>query len=199
MKVPWRSHRGVDAQIAIMLATIGAIIAAAVWSGKVRDLDAAGSLSSVLGFAATVVIFWAARLLSGRIRRARMAILRRDDLRNRNHMFTMTNLCRSLVLGASGAAPESPVALAAMRDTALYIGEFGTTYAHLLTEDGKRLAEKVRVTALAAIAGRSCSTVGVSHMLVSLKLLEGEILDADSGELVRRREQEADAGDPPRE
>jgi len=194
-----RRHRGIDAQFAAMLAAIGAIIAAAVWSGAVRDLDAAGSLSSVLGFAATVVIFWAARLLSGRIRRARMAILRRDDLRNRNHMIAMTNLCRSLVLGARGADPESPAALAAMRDTALYIGEFGTTYEYLLTGNGKRLAENVRVTALTAIAGKSCSTVGVSHMLDSLELLEGEILDVDSGELVRRREQEADAGDPARE
>ncbi len=195
----WRRYRGIDAQFAAMLAAIGAIVAAAAWTGTVRDLDTAGSLSSVLGFAATVVIFWIARLLSGRIRRARISLLRRDDLRNRNHMIAMANLCKSLMLGARGADPGSPAALAAMRDTALYIGEFGTTYGHLLTGNGKRLAERVRAAALTAVAGKSCATVDVSHMLGSLGRLEGEILDVDSGELVRRREQEADAGDPARE
>jgi len=198
VKMSWWRRRGLDAQTAIMLAAIGAIIAAAVWAGTVRDFDTAGSLSSILGFAATVLIFWIARLLSGRIRRARIALLRRDDLRNRNHMIAMTNLCRSLVLGARGADRGSPAALAAMRDTALYIGEFGTTYEHLLTEQGKRLAENVRVAALSAIAGKSCASVDVS-VLDSLERLEKEILGVDSDELVRRREREADAGDPARE
>ncbi|MDD9803022.1 MAG: hypothetical protein OXU53_10810, partial [Deltaproteobacteria bacterium] len=76
-----------------------------------------------------------------------------------------------------------------------HIGEFGTTYEYLLTEWGKMLAEDLRVTALAAIAGKSCAAVDTSSMLDSLDQLEGEILDIDSEELVRRREQEVGAED----
>ncbi|MDD9842843.1 MAG: hypothetical protein OXU85_02970 [Thaumarchaeota archaeon] len=189
------SDRGLDMQVAIMLAVIGAITVATVWTGTVRDLGTAGSLSSVLGFGVTVFIFWIARQLSRRVRRTRMGLLRRDDLRNRNHMIVTLNLCRSLVQGAEGEDPASPVALSAMRHTAQHIGEFGTTYEYLLTEWGKMLAEDLRVTALAAIAGKSCAAVDTSSMLDSLDQLEGEILDIDSEELVRRREQEVGAED----
>ena len=189
------SDRGLDMQVAIMLAVIGAITVATVWTGTVRDLGTAGSLSSVLGFGVTVFIFWIARQLSRRVRRTRMGLLRRDDLRNRNHMIVTINLCRSLVQGAEGEDPASPVALSAMRHTAQHIGEFGTTYEYLLTEQGKRLAEDVRTTALIAIAGKSRATVDTPHMLDSLVQLEAQILDIDSEELVRRREQEVGAED----
>ncbi|MDD9808372.1 MAG: hypothetical protein OXU25_00875, partial [Thaumarchaeota archaeon] len=76
-----------------------------------------------------------------------------------------------------------------------HIGEFGTTYEYLLTEWGKMLAERVRITALIAIAGKSCATVDTPHMLDSLVQLEAQILDIDSEELVRRREQEVGAED----
>jgi len=198
VNVAWGSNRGIEIQIAIMLATIGLIAAAAVRAGMVRDLETAGSLFSAFGFAVTLFILWIARLLSKRVRRARMGLLRRDDLRNRNHLIVTTNLCRSLALGAERSNAGSADALSAMRDIALHIGELSTTYEYLLTTQGKKLAESVRAAALFAIAGKSCATVDLSHMLAALSQLETEVLDIDSAELVRRREQEVDAEDSPR-
>ncbi|MDD9826500.1 MAG: hypothetical protein OXU86_07015 [Thaumarchaeota archaeon] len=194
MNKAWWRRRGLDMQIAIMLAIIGAIAVATVWTGTVHDFETSGSLFSLLGFLATVFVFWIARQLSGRVRRTKMGLLRRDDLRNRNHMIFTIGLCKSLVQGAEGADANSPVAMSAMRHTAQHIGEFGTTYEYLLTEQGKKIAEKARAAALAAIIGNSCATAD-SHILASLEKLEGEILDIDSDELVRRREQEAGAED----
>ena len=178
-----------------MLAVIAAITVATVWTGTVRDLGTAGSLFSVLGFGVTLFIFWIARQLSRRVRRTRLGLLRRDDLRNRNHMIVTTNLCKSLALGAEGADPASPATLSAMRDIAVHIGEFGTTYEYLLTVPGKMLAESVHEAALSAIASRSCASADLSNMLDSLGQIYGEMLDIDSEELVRRREQEVGAED----
>jgi len=186
-----------DALFAGMMGTIAATAAATVWAGLVRDFGTTGTLSSILGLFVGAFVFWAARQLSKRVRRTRMGLLRRDDLRNRNHLIVTTNLCRSLALGAEGADSSSPAILSAMRDTALHIGEASTTYGYLLTGQGKKLAESVQDAARSAIVGKSCAPADLSHIIDALGQLEGEILSIDSDELVRRRRQEVGAEDSP--
>jgi len=184
-----------DALFAGMVGTIAATATFTVWVGLVRDFGTTGSLSSILGLFVASFVFWAAGKLSKRVRRTRLSLLRRDDLRNRNHLIVTINLCKSLALGAEGADPASPAVLSAMRDTALHIGEASTTYEYLLTGQGKKLAESVQDAARNAIVGKSCAPADLSHIIDALGQLEGEILKVDSQALVRRRRQEVGAED----
>lgn len=188
-----------DALFAGMMGTIATAAAFTVWVGFVRDFGTMGSLSSILGLFVASFVFWAAGRLSKRVRRTRLSLLRRDDLRNRNHLIVTINLCKSLALGAEGADPTSPTALSAMRDTALHIGEASTTYEYLLTEQGKKLAESVQDAARTAIVGKSCTPADLSHIVDALAQLEGEILDVDNDALTRRRKQEVGDEDSPPE
>ena len=66
-----------------IVTVVGVTATIAALHGVAHDLGTAGSLSSVLALPIMVAIFYAARLLHHRLRRARMATPRREDRRNR--------------------------------------------------------------------------------------------------------------------
>ena len=185
-----------DAAPLLIAVSVGVAVTAAALRGDVRDLGTAGSLASILALPIMVAIFYAARLLHRRMRRSRVASLRRDDIRDRAHVIITINMCRSLALGARGSDPCSPAAMSAMRDVARHIGEARTTYGRFLTEQGMRIAEQVHAAALNTIEGQTCAPADFSHIFHALRRLDPEILDIDDASLVRRREEEAGAGDP---
>jgi len=188
-----------DIILASMVVAIVVITVAAVLVGLVRDFGTVGSLSSILGFLAASLVFWAARLLSRRVRRAREGMLRRDDMRNRDHVIFTIRLCKPLALAAEESGAGSPATVSAMRDIARYIGEARAMHGYLLTDRGRLLAEKAHTAALNATSPRSCASVDFPVIVEALQRLDEEVLDIDDDSLVRRREQEADAGDPARE
>jgi len=190
------TRRRGDAAPTLIVAAIVVAIAAAALRGDVRDLGTAGSLSSVLALPIMVAIFYAARLLQRRMRRARTDAMRREDQRDRSHVVTTINLCRSLAIGAKRSEPGSPAAMSAMRDVAHYVGEASTTHGRLLTGQGLQIAERVHAAALNAIEAQSCAPADFSNIFHDLRRLDAEILDIDSDALVRLREQAAGAGDP---
>jgi len=185
--------------LASMVVAIVAITVAAVLVGPVRDFGTAGSLFSILGFLVAALVLWAARLLSRRVRRAREGMLRRDDMRNRDRVIFTIGLCRSLALAAEESGAGSPEAVSAMRDIARYIGETRAMHGHLLTDKGRWLAEKAHIAALNATSPKSCASADFSMIVAALRRLDEEMLDIGDDSLVRRREQEADAGNTARE
>jgi len=189
-----------DAAPLVIAVAIGVAFAVAALRGDVRDLGTAGSLSSVLALPIMAAIFYAARLLQRRMRRARVASLRREDRRDRAHVLATINMCRSLALGARGSIPGSPAAMSAMRDIALHMGDARTAHERLFTAHGLRLADRVHNMvhnmALNSIRDRSCAPADLAHILHALKRLEPEVLGIDDGALAGLREREAGAGDP---
>jgi len=185
-----------DAAPLVIVVAIGVAFAAAALRGDASDLGTAGSLSSILALPIMVAIFYAARRLQRRMRRARVASLRREDRRDRAHVLATINMCRSLALGAKGSTPGSPAAMSAMRDIALHIGDAGTVHERLFTGHGRRLADKVHNMALNSIGDRSCAPADLAHIFHALKRLEPEVLGIDDDALARLREREAGAGDP---
>jgi len=194
-----RATRAENIILAFMAVAIVVITFVTVLVGLVHDFGTAGALFSILGFLAAALVFWAARLLSKRMRRARMALLRRDDMSNRRHVIFTISLCKSLALAAEESGPGSPATMSAMRDIALHIGEARAMHGYLLTRKGRRLAEKVHTAALSATSPKACASVNLPMIVNTLQRLDSEVRGIDDYYLVRRREQEADAGDPPRE
>lgn len=184
-----------DAAPLVVATVIGVIVAIAALHGFVHNLGTAGSLSSTLALPVMVAIFYAARRLRDRVLRARKVELRKEDQRNRDHMVTTINICRSLALGAEGSDSRSTATMSAMRYIAHHVGNARTTHEHLLTPEGKQLAEKVIVMALSAISGHSCAPADLTSVLHSLRQLNDKILDVDSRDLLKRREQAAMAED----
>ncbi|MDD9813327.1 MAG: hypothetical protein OXU86_00785 [Thaumarchaeota archaeon] len=179
-----------------IVTVVGVTATIAALHGVAHDLGTAGSLSSVLALPIMVAIFYAARLLHHRLRRARMATPRREDRRNRAHVITTINTCKSPALGAERPGSEQAMAMSAMRDIAFHIGAARAMHGHLLAKKGNRLAERAYAAARRAIAGQPCVSADLSHVIHALGHLEGEILDIDSDALVRRRAQEAGAEEP---
>jgi len=181
------------------MGSIALITALTAWAGLVRDFGTAGSLSSILGLPVTVLVYWIARQISKRMRRARMALLRRDDMRNRNHVIFVIRLCKSLALDAEESGAGSPAAVSAMRDIARHIGESRAMHEYLFTDKGRWLAERAHTAALTTTAPKSCALTDFPVIIDALRCLDTEILGIDDDSLVRRRELEADAKDPDRE
>jgi len=182
--------------VPLVIATaIGVTVTIAVLHGIVHDLGTAGSLSSMIALPVMVAIFYAARRLHSRMRRAKMDTLRREDRRNRDHMITTVNTCRSLALGAKKSDSGSTAAMSAMQNIADRIGMVRTTYKYLLTTDGKQIAEKAYNLSLSAIVAQSCAPADLASILHCLEQLNDEILDIDSPDLLKLREQAVGAED----
>ena len=197
--------------------TIGlaALIASLASFGLVSDLVAASILFTLLALPMTVLVFWAARYLHLRIRRARMAALREEDRRNRDYMIAILSLCRSLVLGAekmssvaeagqqrkgdNGKAPSPGVAAAnmsTMRHIAHHIGAAKAQHGHLLSAAGQRAAERVKTAALNVVSGTTCENADYADLLSNLDFAMGAVLNLDDAGLERRRMVAAGAEDP---
>jgi len=63
----------------IMVAILSLIFVATTLTALVHGLGTAGSLFSTFALPATVIVFWAARQLRLKIRRARIETLREED------------------------------------------------------------------------------------------------------------------------
>lgn len=175
---------------------LAAFIAAMVTVGPVRDPMAASVLFTLLALPMTVLVFWAARHLQLRIRRARMATLREEDRRSRDYTVAVIKLCRSLVLGEKRSSPgSSPVSATTMRHIAYHVGVAKAQHGHLFSRDGQLIAEKACNSALAVVSGKSCPDANFASILNGLGRLEGEMLNLDDPSLERRRMVAAGAED----
>jgi len=176
---------------------LAAFIAAMVTVGPVRDPVAASVLFTLLALPMTVLVFWAARYLQLRIRRARMATLREEDRRNGDYTVAVIRLCRSLVLGERRSSPGSAtVSASTMRHIAHHIGAGMAQHGHLFSREGQLVAERVCNSALAVVSGRSCPDANFACILYGIGRLEGEMLGLDDPSLERRRMVAAGAEDP---
>lgn len=165
--------------------------------GLVGDFVALGILFSILGFPMTVMVFWAARYLQLRFLRTRLSALRDEDRRNRHHLIATIVLCRSLVVGDMRSSPDSTVASApTTRHIAYHVGLARSQYDYLLSKTGRRIADRVRDSALNAISGLSCMSADLSGALYDLGRLEGSVLKLDDPRLRQRRLRAAGAEDP---
>ncbi|MDD9825308.1 MAG: hypothetical protein OXU86_00800 [Thaumarchaeota archaeon] len=182
--------------LAAILASIGVTVAVMTLKGAVHDLGTAGSLFSILGLHVGMIVFVVARRLARRVRKARLSTLRREDRRNKAHLVSMINLCRSLVRGARASGPDSAAAVSAMQHAAYHIVTAKALYGYLFTEAGRRAAEGIHTLALASVSRQACALADLSAILINLGRLEGEILDIDGDVLVARRRREAGAADP---
>jgi len=178
----------------IMVAILSLIFVATTLTAFVYGLATAGSLFSVFALPATVIVFWAARQLRLKMRRARASVLREEDRQNIAHMASTINLCKSLAAGTSGSKSHLEYVLA-MHHIARYIGTSVSLHGYLLSDRGKKMADRVHVSALAAIADNSCSDADLADVLNGLGHLDKEILDLDGDILENRRAQRSDAGD----
>jgi len=181
--------------LTVILASIGVAVTAMTLIGAVHDLGTAGSLSSILGLYVGVIACVVARHLSRRMQEARLLSLRREDRRNKDHLASMINLCKSLVLGAMSSETGSPAAMSAMRHAAQQMAAARALCGHLLTEGGMRVAGDVRALAFSSVSREACAPADLSVMLGGLGMLEGELLGIDGDALVERRMREAGAAD----
>jgi len=186
MRLPHFLTVGLAAFIAVMMAF-----------GPVRGPVAASILFTLLALPMTVLVFWAARYLQLRIRRARMATLREEDRRNSDYAVAVIRLCRAPVLGERGSSPGSAtVSASTMRHIAHHMGAGRAQHGHLFSREGQRVAERVCNSALAVVSGRLCPGANFASILYGIGRLEGEVLDLDGPSLERRRMAAAGAEDP---
>jgi len=179
--------------LTVILASIGVAVTAMTLIGAVHDLGTAGSLSSILGLYVGVIVYVVARHLSRRMREARLLSLRREDRRNKDHLASMINLCKSLVLGAMASEAGSPTAMSAMHHAAHHMTTVRAMYGYLFTGAGMQIAEDVRDLVFSSVSGQACALADLTSVLRNLGRLEGELLDIDGEALVERRMREAGA------
>ena len=193
------AREGTIGSPAIMAAAALAFIAVAAPARLVPDLGTLADVFSLIALPATLAVFYIARRLYYRARRAREISLRARDARDREHVESAIDLCRTLVAAAMRAKRlgRTTYDMAMLHHVATDVGMARTRHGHMFDEGGLVLAERIRESTLIAILeGTTCTQAALSYMDRDLVGLRGHLLDIDDPRLAELRRQEAWVEDP---
>jgi len=179
---------------AIVVAVGIAAASVATVAGLVRDMPTLADLFSIFAFPVMLLVYYVARRISQRSRRARETALLEEDKRDMAHLSYMIRMCRQLALGLVAAAGTPGMSALAVLHMAEMAGTMMSRYGHLVSSDGKRPMASVQDITMEMLGtGGACGVVSASALDANLSLLSGSMLDPGDPSLVERRRRAADS------
>lgn len=180
------------------MAVVAATLSTTTTARLVYDMATLADLFSILAFLVALSIYYVARQISLRSRKAREAALLEEDRRDREHATYLIRLCRQLVQGLSADTPSRPALSATtVPQIATMMGTISSHYGHLVSYEGRLATANIQDTVMEILgSGAFCSATNVSDLFSDLVILADSVLDLNDPLLAGRRERAADSVDP---